>query len=735
MKIDTKPETRRLPGQKRPENDLKWPLGGVFDRFLTFFAFLTLLLMLLPAQATETVRIMTFNLRYASASEDQDSWKQWDSPDYIPQRRQFVAHILTNLMPDVIGFQEGEDSQIDDLAAMLPALYDFELQLPSGGQSMENAAIAWNTNKLEMLDRGVMSLGPSPGGGWWNNPPGTNYMPYLFFPNMGLGFPRISLWGRFRWRATGQEFLFHTTHFDFNNDPQVGSARLITDNTLSRAGRSPLSPLGIVVGDFNSTQANNDWALFTGAYTNGGITGDFTDSWQQVHGAWTDSGTMHGYGGGTQAESVRIDWILHRGGLLATQCVIVTDSTLSTNQTTSGVSTLYPSDHYPVFADLVFPSLLPDFDGEGLSDASELALGLTNPADADSDGDGLLDGLEDLNGNGIVDGGETDPTTFNVGAQLPTDIRNAQIDGILDYQAELAAENNGMTLHTRFDGRYLTVATWDAGEGQDHFIFLVTNPTDAVAAPWAKAGQVARWSAYLVDENDSDYQSWYDASGSQITNTSLARSAAYFENGGRIEGVIDMAQLFGAGFTQPVYLAVAPYLSADGGGLQSAYQVPAGNGDGDLLGVSEFFQLTPGDIDSDGLNDDSDPDADGDGMPDAWEKFHFGSTGTAPSGDEDGDGASNLDEWRSFSDPMNSNSVFRIDTAVHSATGLSLSWTVPYGKSSTIYRASTASFSNGMTWTAAQTYAAPATFPAGTNIYSAGLDATSRYFRLGVVPR
>jgi len=707
----------------------KWPFLIVFGLFLSIFPLFT------PAQASETVRIMTFNLRYASATTDLNSWKQWDSPDYVPQRRQFAARIITNLMPDVIGFQEGEDDQLDDLETALPAFYAFERQKPSGGGGSENAAFAYNTNTVDLLDRGVISLGPSPGGGYWNNPAGTNFQPYVYFDNMGLGFPRLALWGRFSWRATGQEFVFHTTHFDFNNDPQVGSARLITDNTLTRAERSPLSPLGVVVGDFNTTQAGNAWALFTGTTSDQGITGDFTDSWQQVHGTWTDSGTFHGFAGGTQPADKRIDWILHRGGFIATQTVILTDSTLTTHQTTHVTDTMYPSDHYPVFADLQFPSPAEDYDGDGLPDSSELSLGLTNPIDADSDGDGLLDGLEDLNGNGIHDGGETDPRVFNAGAQLPTDLRTFQMDGIRDYQAGLASENNGMTLYSRFDGRYLYVATWDAGEGQDHFIFVVTNPTDAVAAPWAKAGQVARWVAYLVDENDSGYQSWFDASGTSITNTDLARSESYFENGGRIEGVIDLAALFGAGFTQPVYLAVAPYVSADGGSLQSDWQVPAGNGDGDLLGTSEFFQINPGDTDGDGLNDPSDPDADGDEMPDAWEEFHFGSTAADSGTDSDGDGAANLQEWHSYSDPMSSSSVFRIVSAVHSSTGLSLSWTAPYGKSSTVYQAVADGFSNGMSWTATQEFPAPSSFPEGTNHFSNGSTSTSRYFRLRLLPR
>ena len=690
--------------------------------------------MSLAARADE-VRVMTFNLRYASASADQNSWKQWDSTNHLPQRRQFVCRVITNRAPDVIGFQEGEDAQLDYLAANLPAQYGIERQKPSGGSGNENAAIGYNTNTVELLDRGVFSLGPSPGGGYWNNPAGTNFQPYLYFTNMGWSFPRLALWGKFRWKATGQEFLFYTTHFDINNDPQVASAKLIADDAQCRAARRPLSPLAIVVGDFNSYQGNNDWKLFTGSYTYDGVTGDFTDSWYQVHGSWTGSGTMHGYAGGTPATSDRIDWILHRGGFAATQAVVVTDSTTVTTKSSGATATLYPSDHYPVFATLRLPAVAADYDGDGLPDATERSLGDINPVDADSDGDGLLDGQEDLDGDGTVDGGETDPSSANAGAQLPTDVRNAQMDGVLDYDAVLAAENSGMSLHYKFDGRYLYVATWDAGEGQDHFIFVVTNPNTWVSAPWAKLGTVPPWSAYLADENDSAYASWFDAGGSAITDTSVARCAAYFENGGRIEGVIDLASILGSGFTQAVYLAVAPYATADSGALQSAYQVPAGNGNGDLWGSSEFYQLAPGDADGDGVNDEADPDSDGDGMADAWEEFRFDDLDVSAGGDADGDGATNLEEWRACTDPGDTGSVFRIRFADSSTTGLSMNWPAPYGKTTTVYRAEGPCFSNHMTWTSAQVFAGPTNFPCGTNRYSAGFDSASRFLRLGLSSR
>lgn len=45
-------------------------------------------------------------------------------------------------------------------------------------------------------------------------------------------------------------------------------------------------------------------------------------------------------------------------------------------------------------------------------------------------------------------------------------------------------------------------------------------------------------------------------------------------------------------------------------------------------------------------------DADGDGMPDEWERFKAGSTALKANGDTDGDGISDFDEWWTDSHPL-----------------------------------------------------------------------------------
>jgi hypothetical protein len=149
-----------------------------------------------------------------------------------------------------------------------------------------------------------------------------------------------------------------------------------------------------------------------------------------------------------------------------------------------------------------------------------------------------------------------------------------QMDGTLDAQATQVASNAGLHLYAGVSGNVLYVAADDAGEGNDHFIFVASPPGALRTAPWAKAGQVAGWAAYLADENNNDYEAWFDASG--------AIQAATGPNGGVLEGTLDLAAEFGTVPAQ-VYLALGPYPTADGTALLSASQVPASvNGDGNL---------------------------------------------------------------------------------------------------------------------------------------------------------
>lgn len=62
-----------------------------------------------------------------------------------------------------------------------------------------------------------------------------------------------------------------------------------------------------------------------------------------------------------------------------------------------------------------------DTDGDLIPDGLEVHTTGTDPLDDDSDDDGLLDGNEDVDQNGLVDGGETDPNAFDTDGDRVSD--------------------------------------------------------------------------------------------------------------------------------------------------------------------------------------------------------------------------------------------------------------------------------------------------------------------------
>ncbi len=173
------------------------------------------------------------------------------------------------------------------------------------------------------------------------------------------------------------------------------------------------------------------------------------------------------------------------------------------------------------------------------------------------------------------------------------------MDGRIDNPAWMRA-SNGLALYAVVRSNYLYVATQDAGEGNDHFIYLADQMTTSRPVNWAKSGTIVQWSAFLADENDNAVNGWYGASEQPLTNYPNYRAVttALNNNGtngnGVLEGSIDLAAHFGA-FPPEIFLAGAPYGTANGGALVASSQVPAGNGSANIS-AGEFLDLNTRDI-------------------------------------------------------------------------------------------------------------------------------------------
>jgi hypothetical protein len=127
-----------------------------------------------------------------------------------------------------------------------------------------------------------------------------------------------------------------------------------------------------------------------------------------------------------------------------------------------------------------------DSDGDGLSDGLELGVvqptsdtdtsagcyradahsaSTTDPLNEDTEGDGRREWLEDVNGNGRVDDWESDPNIFDV---------DSDGDGIVDFIEEQCEESDGTETDQDGDG------TPDIDEGVDEDGFLIDEDGDGL---------------------------------------------------------------------------------------------------------------------------------------------------------------------------------------------------------------------------------------------------------------
>ncbi len=205
-----------------------------------------------------------------------------------------------------------------------------------------------------------------------------------------------------------------------------------------------------------------------------------------------------------------------------------------------------------------------------------------------NDGAGTWDNNNGQDWRFTVEGGGLPPASWTM-------------DGALDAEAVPVGSNNGITLHAGLIGDDLYLATQDASGGNDHFIFVANPPGSLRSQPWAKAGSVANWAAYVGNENDNGWAGWFEAAGATQVTTG--------GGSGYLEATLDLAGEFGS-IPDQVYVAVAIYPSADGTALIWASQVPASINSNGNVDAGEYLAIDTCEVRVDKLVADLDRDCD-----------------------------------------------------------------------------------------------------------------------------
>lgn len=252
------------------------------------------------------IRVMSFNIRFENPNDGEDAWHY---------RKELVASIVERHRPDILGTQEGRWKQLMDLKIRLP---HYLLHAP---RRVIDDTCQYPT--LFILDSSFSVLDGDEF--WLSETPRVHRS-----KSWESGFPRMMSFAKLRLLSLDKEIWTCVTHLDH----LCAEARLRQASMLAQWAASLQAPL-IIMGDFNDGPASRTHAVLTTEGTR------LRDSWTAIGlDEGTHSATSHGFKGVPKKE--RIDWVLVSPEFEVKSVAIIRDE----------FGGRYPSDHFPVIADL-----------------------------------------------------------------------------------------------------------------------------------------------------------------------------------------------------------------------------------------------------------------------------------------------------------------------------------------------------------------------------------------------
>lgn len=255
-------------------------------------------------EATVRIKVMTFNVRQMDGEDGAQSWIH---------RKDVLVESIRSRHLDLLGTQEIFAEQTAYILAQIPNLKAFG-RGRYGDERDKHNSIFYNPNVFSLVDSGEIWISRTP------DIPGSS--------DWGIPRPRMITWGLLS-NKSGQELFVLNTHFPYGGDADEArrqTTRLILEKVETLSKDLPV----LLTGDFNAAANQEIYRL---------LTVDLRDAWTEASVRSGPEGTVHGFG---KFEGGRIDWILYRnmGPVLSIETVC---------DTAGG---LYPSDHFPVSAEL-----------------------------------------------------------------------------------------------------------------------------------------------------------------------------------------------------------------------------------------------------------------------------------------------------------------------------------------------------------------------------------------------
>jgi endonuclease/exonuclease/phosphatase family metal-dependent hydrolase len=269
------------------------------------------------------VSVMTFNIRYGAAQDGKNRWAL---------RRELVYDVIRRHRPDIACLQEALHWQLHEVLLALPAYGYVGVGRDDGKRDGEFAPILYRADRFDVADQGTFWLSDTP------ETPGSM--------TWGNRLPRICTWARLVDRAAGHSMHVYNLHLDHESQPSRERAvELLARRIDVQSKGAPL----IVAGDFNAGEDNPAIRFLTGeagaivsAAPRRRPSSGLVDTFRVLHPDAANVGTYHRFDG-TMSGS-KVDYIFVPPSARVRSAEIVHNRQ----------NERYPSDHFPVTADLVF---------------------------------------------------------------------------------------------------------------------------------------------------------------------------------------------------------------------------------------------------------------------------------------------------------------------------------------------------------------------------------------------
>lgn len=274
--------------------------------FLLFISFIN------PVSSQNRLRIMTFNIRYDNPDDGKFSWTN---------RKSLVFNTITSHKIDILSIQEGLYSQIKDLESAFPNYKRIGVGRDDGKQAGEFSAIFFQKDKFELIDNSTFWLSQTPsvaGSRGWD-----------------AACNRVVTWAKLKEKKTGTPFFVFNTHFDHMGEvARRESAQLLLKQIADMAGAAAF----VVTGDFNGDEQSVPYQILINSVNPKLLNTRYVSK----------NGSK-----GPDCSFISFKVEFKKGEVI--DHIFINSKSKAINHTIvdDNINGFYPSDHLPVFTDLI----------------------------------------------------------------------------------------------------------------------------------------------------------------------------------------------------------------------------------------------------------------------------------------------------------------------------------------------------------------------------------------------